>query len=560
MPLLLPESMSLAARWWHTVRHLHPVQWYGRLWFRLYRPVVDARSVPAVRTPESSASWQRPIPRPGNLQLPDTFAFLNLSLRLRDVGWDSPSISRLWRYHLHYFDWLTDDQIPPGEQRELIDRWIADNPPPFSRRIGTGWEPYPLSLRIVNWIKWDLGMQRRGTPGLTDSATRSLAMQARQLAARLEYHLLGNHLWANAKALVFAGVYFAGEEADRWLAKGLRLVERELAEQVLPDGGHFELSPMYHAIFLEDLLDLLNLYAAFPGQFRAEIASLISEKSVDMLWWLRVLTHPDGRPAQFNDCTLDGGPPVDELATFARALGVPSAARAATESALLASSGYARLKNGSAVLLADVGRAGPDYMPGHAHADALSFELSLWDERVFVNGGTSTYDVSPERLRERSTAAHNTVTVDGRNSSDVWSSFRLGRRIGNLSAGLREAHDDIVLEGKFEGFHHAGRQRGHRRTWKLGPQRLEIHDEVSGPFRSCDASFRLAPGWSTTLTDRGCLIRSRDRVVSLESDVPSAIRVVNGTWSPNFGESVPVEVIRIPLRDGRGNVVLSWVD
>lgn len=128
MPLLLPESMSLAARWWHTVRHLHPVQWYGRLWFRLYRPVVDARSVPAVRTPESSASWQRPIPRPGNLQLPDTFAFLNLSLRLRDVGWDSPSISRLWRYHLHYFDWLTDDQIPPGEQRELIDRWIADNP------------------------------------------------------------------------------------------------------------------------------------------------------------------------------------------------------------------------------------------------------------------------------------------------------------------------------------------------------------------------------------------------------------------------------------------------
>ena len=461
---------------------------------------------------------------------------------------------------MHYFDWLTDDRISSDEQRELVDRWIVGNPPPSLRRIGTGWEPYPLSLRIVNWIKWDIGMRGRGVPGLSGSATLSLAMQARQLAARLEYHLLGNHLWANAKALVFAGVYFDDEEADRWLATGLRLVKRELAEQVLPDGGHFELSPMYHAIFLEDLLDFLNLRAAFPSQIRAEIVNHLKEKSADMLWWLRELTHPDGRPAQFNDCTLDGAPNADELATLAGALGVPAANRTATESALFASSGYARLQRGQAVLLADVGRAGPDYMPGHAHADALSFELSLWGERVFVNGGTSTYDMSPERLRERGTAAHNTVTVDGRNSSDVWSSFRLGRRIENVSAGLHEEDDNIVLEGKFKGFHYAGRRRGHRRTWKLGPQRLEIQDEVTGQFHSCEASLRLAPGWSAAVTDRACLIRSRDRMVRLETDTLSAIRVERDTWSPNFGASVPVEIIRMQLHGGRGNVVLSWLD
>ncbi|MGD9597528.1 MAG: heparinase II/III family protein [Steroidobacteraceae bacterium] len=512
--------------------------------------------MPAVRTPELPALWQRPITRPGNLRLPDTFTFLNRPLRLGEVGWDCPSVSRLWRYHLHYFDWLMDDRIPPGEQRKLVDCWIAGNAPPSSRRIGTGWEPYPLSLRIVNWIKWDLEMRRHGASGLPDGATLSLATQARQLAARLEYHLLGNHLWANAKALVFAGVYFNGDEADRWVAKGLQLVERELAEQVLPDGGHFELSPMYHAIFLEDLLDLLNLYAVFPGRFRAEVARRITDKSVAMLWWLRKLTHPDGRPAQFNDCALDGAPHVNELAAFAGRLGLQTANHHTTQSALLTSSGYARLQEGSAVLLADVGRAGPDYMPGHAHADALSFELSLWGERVCVNGGTSTYDVSPERLRERGTAAHNTVTVDGRNSSDVWGSFRLGRRIVNVSAELREARDCSILEGSFMGFYHAGRWCRHHRTWKLTRQSLEICDEVSGLFRSCEAQFRLTPGWSATLTDRGCLIHSQDRVIEL--DTSSTIRIERGKWAPNFGVTVPVDVIWIALREGRGKAVLSW--
>lgn len=549
-------------RWWHTVRHLRAVQWYGRLWFRLYRPVVDTRHVPAVRTPEFPASWQQPIPRPGNLRLPDTFMFLNRPFRLRDVGWDSPSVARLWRYHLHYFDWLSDDGIPSGEQRELIDRWIAGNPPPSSRRIGTGWEPYPLSLRIVNWIKWDLGMQRHGAPGLSDSATLSLATQTRQLAARLEYHLLGNHLWANAKALVFAGVYFDGEEAERWLAKGLQLVERELAEQVLPDGGHFELSPMYHAIFLEDLLDLFNLHAVFPNRIPAEVARNIGDKAAEMLWWLRMLTHPDGRPAQFNDCALDGASLVQELAGLAERLGVRGTVCGTAKPVLFVSSGYARLEKGPAVLLADVGRAGPDYMPGHAHADALSFELSLWGKRLFINGGISTYDVSPTRLRERSTSAHNTVTVDGRNSSEIWSSFRLGRRIESVSAEMSETKGEIMLEGEFEGFHRACRRNVHRRVWKLGRQRLEVSDEVTGPFRSCEARLGLAPGWSVTLTDFGCQIRSggRDKVVRLEWDAASAVRVENDTWSRNFGESIPIEVIRVSLRNGVGRVVLSWSD
>ena len=104
-------------------------------------------------------------------------------------------------------------------QDALLDRWIAENPP-GSR---PGWDPYPTSLRLVNWIK------RAWMGGVMDATrTHSLAEQSRWLARRLEWHLLGNHLWANAKAMVFAGTYFDGDEARTWRRIGLRLVRREL--------------------------------------------------------------------------------------------------------------------------------------------------------------------------------------------------------------------------------------------------------------------------------------------------------------------------------------------
>src|SRR6185295_1096925 len=71
---------------------------------------------------------------------------------------------------------------------------------------------------------------------------------------------------------------------------------------------------------------------------------------------------------------------------------------------------------------------GPSYQPGHAHADTLSFELSLHGRRVLVNSGTSEYGTGPERQRQRSTAAHNTVVIDGQDSSEVWGGFRVARR------------------------------------------------------------------------------------------------------------------------------------
>ncbi|MCB0055622.1 MAG: heparinase II/III family protein, partial [Caldilineaceae bacterium] len=412
--------MTLFARYFHTLRHLRPVQIYGRLWFRLYRPRPDSRPAPPLCV--AAGAWVAPPAGEPRLLGPVTFRFLDETRTLADPGdWNRPSWDKLWLYNLHYFDDLNAEGagVRREWQRALIARWIADNPPGH----GNGWEPYPLSLRVVNWIQWLLA-GHAPQPDWLDS----LAMQARYLARRLEWHLLGNHLFANAKALVHVGLFFDGSEADSWLAAGLRVLGRQLPEQILPDGGHFERSPMYHAILLKDVLDLLNLARVYPGRIGASQTAQWRDAASRMLDWLRAMTHPDGGLAFFNDAAFGIAPAPEELEAYARRLGLGPRVVPSDGLHHLASSGYVRLQNQDAVAILDVGEIGPTYLPGHAHADSLSFELSLGGRRFVVNSGTSLYDDCEERLRQRSTAAHSTVVVDGADSSEVWHSFRVARR------------------------------------------------------------------------------------------------------------------------------------
>ena len=69
-----------------------------------------------------------------------------------------------------------------------------------------------------------------------------------------------------------------------------------------------------------------------------------------------------------------------------------------------------------------------EVVEGHGHADVLSLEVSLDGRRLVTNGGTSSYANDAVRDDERSTSAHATVEIDGYSSSEVWASFRVGRR------------------------------------------------------------------------------------------------------------------------------------
>lgn len=536
-----------------TVRHLKPEQIYGRALNKLARPIPDLRVAPAL-SPRPGA-WAEPALKRQSLTGPNRFCFLNHTNAVESsADWNRAGEDKLWLYNLHYFDDLNavDAKNRQSWHRVLIERWIEENPP----GLGNGWEPYPISLRLVNWIKWALGSAK-----LDESWRHSLAVQARWLAKSLEHHLLGNHLFANAKALVFAGCFFAGKEADEWRREGLQLLTGELAEQVLADGGHFERSPMYHAIILEDVLDLINLGTAYPGAIDAETLEHLRTTATLMLKWLDCMCHPDGRISFFNDAAFAIAAGGDALRAYAGRCNVAPAPKASSGLTALSDSGYIRLARDECVALLDTAPVGPDYLPGHAHADTLSFEFSLFGHRVIVNGGTSVYGTSAERLRQRSTAAHSTVEIDGASSSEVWSGFRVARRARPVGLSHEEGDGTISVSCAHDGYRRLKGKPTHHRTWRLEGGRLNVRDCIEGCYGEAIARFPLAPHCRTQFAPGGkahvgTIQIGDEHILSWRANAPGAI--AETTWHPEFGLSVPNSTLVFPVTDGELMFELNW--
>ena len=513
--------------YWHTLRYLRWIQIQERLRKRFYSPKIDLSSFEPVRV--CTDDWLQSANRSQRIVGSDTFLFLN---EKRSVvfqsDWNNTDWEKLWLYNLHYFDDLT---AVGSEQRTawhqaLIQRWIDENP----AGQANGWEPYPSSLRIVNWIKWSLAGNI-----LEDSWQYSLAVQVRYLSQNLETHLLGNHLFANAKALCFAGLFFDGEEANGWYKTGFQLIEREVVEQLCDDGGNFELSTMYHITFLEDLLDLINLHRAYSRAVPAGVESSISP----MLKWLQAMCHPDGEISFFNDAALGITPAVSEIMDYAGRLGFLT--QSVKDGLVdLPSSGYSRIAMGDVVALIDRAAVGPDYLPGHAHADTLSFELSLFGKRVVVNSGTSAYGTGGQRQIERGTANHSTVLIDGENSSEVWSGFRVARRAYVTERVNRENEQSIRLSACHNGYKRLKGKPQHCREWLFEDNALLIADHITGKGEhQAIAIFPLHP--DVVLQNACfnlCFLLVDGKQVRVEFEGNGELEVVDSSYHPEFGLSI----------------------
>jgi uncharacterized heparinase superfamily protein len=536
-----------AARYFHTLRHLRLRQWTGRLRHVLPKPAPRHAPPPPCRA--FVGRWSSELWREPSWVGPDEFRFARETRPVRAAAdWNRAGTAALWLYNLHYFEDLNAVGAEGRAEwhRCLIGRWIDENP----AGVGVGWDPYPTSLRIVNWIKWAL---RGGS--LSDAALASLALQVRWLETRLETHLLGNHLWSNAKALSFAGVFFAGEEASCWSAKGCRLIEEELAEQCLPDGGHFERSPMYHGIFLEDVLDLAQLVRLQPSCFPSGWPAMLAAVADRMTEWMAAMVHPDGDIAFFNDATSG-------VCARLAALRPSAAAQAGAGLRHMAPSGFLRMQAGAATVFADVGSVGPDHLPGHAHAGTLSFELSVGAARAVVNGGVSVYGTSAERQRQRGSRAHSTLVIDGQDSSEVWAGFRVARRARVVGTGDVSGDGLLRFWAAHDGYRRLSGSPLHKRTWSLGPDGLSVVDEVTGAgSHRLEIVFHLAPGWRAEPTDASSIrvsavdpLPGSAQCVTVRYEPPFEALIEGSSWHPGFGIAVPSSTIilraqaRLPLR------------
>ncbi len=340
--------------------------------------------------------------------------------------WASPAFAtsspldastRLGRFHRQYGDDVLEAARAGdvAEARRLIATWIEAHPP----HRGDAWHPYPLSTRVGNWIAALTLLPELVSPELS----RSLWRQLQRLRVNVEDDVLGNHVIRNARALVLGGTSFAASDLTR---RGIELLRRELPEQVLRDGGHYERSPSYHLVVLRDLLEI---QAASPH-------SWLGDAIERMRVFAAALARPDGAPALFNDGTVDA--PLLELPDAPEGLSV------------FDDSGFVVVRDGPLWLAFRCGPASPDFLPAHAHADALSFQLWWRGRPVLVDPGTCTYEPGADRDWFRSTPAHSTVVVDGRNQFRLWGAFRSGKlpKVSLRYAREQAVEASVVLPGR----------------------------------------------------------------------------------------------------------------
>lgn len=465
-----------------TVQHLDPSQVAHRGRLRAQRRILRALPGPLVERRmggggTAAAAWPldfesvgRRVPMACPSAADNAAGWFDFLGDRRSLGapqdWLQPEATQLWRFHLHYFEWAwafvqhPDRTWARAEFAALWSSWRR------SSRFGRWdeWSPYVASLRA--WVLCDVYADLVVDSEIENDVVASIGAHLGFVERHLERDLGGNHLVKNLKALVGLGVFLDRPAAVR---RGLAALDRQLATQVLPDGGHFELTPLYHCQVLADLLDVVELASAaeieVPSSWAGHVAS--------MRRWLGTMRFGNGGLPRFND-----------------SMAVPDALLAILDPPprppglhLLPASGYAVLDGGGRIsAVVDVGAPCPATLPGHAHADCLSIEVAVDGRPVLVNAGTSTYTPGARRRFERSTLAHNTVEVDGADQTEVWGTFRAARR-AHPTVHEVSATGALTVTASHDGYRRLPGAPVHRRTVRLDGDELVVDDVVEGTGR-----------------------------------------------------------------------------
>ncbi len=478
----------------------------------------DFPNLPVLHTKENCAETVAELAR-------GEFRLLNQS---KQLGRDSPdwrlgtiTTDRLWTITLHYHRWAYDlaciatkganaDEAAALFRHYLSD-WLASCKLETPGARALAWNPYAIATRLTWWIRCYQLLHRawRDWGNFEQDFLASLWQQAAYLRDHIEWDLRGNHLMRNALGLVWAGRFFDEDQAREWLRTASHCVVEQTEEQFLPDGGHFERSPMYHLHVMEDVLSAALLVEEIPSR---DYLRDSWQRMAEFLTWVR---HPDGDVALFNDGGLLTAPVVDGLLHVGERLGVTIDPKPRRGGAFFAHTGLAVWHGNPWTVFFDVGPVGPDYQPGHAHADTLTIECSYQGRRLFVDTGTYAYDLDERRRYDRSTSAHNTVCIDGLDSSEVWHIFRVGRLAYPRAVEIDFSDSHLKAKASHTGYDHLpGRPRHIRRLALEADGKLSIHDNIEGRGRHrLDGGFLLAPGWTAAPAPGGWMLRNGENCV-----------------------------------------------
>lgn len=368
-----------------------------------------------------------------------TFTIAGQALRRGHPVWWPRGASEDFLAGMHGFAWLRDLRAAGGgaarqRARDLITDWIERHP----GWTDLAWRPDVLSTRVINWLVGVDFFGQDADAGFRRALLDSLARQARHLSRTVPGDLAGSDLILAIKGLIYLGLCLPGGDAR--LRRGVRLLDRELARQVLADGGHVERSPSTHLTVLRHLVEIRGLLRDAGHDMPTGLQGAIDR----MAPVLRLYRHGDGKLALFNDSHEDEGWRIDLVLRQADSKGRPPPQAPHT--------GFQRLQAGRTLLLVDAGAPSPAGLDRHAHAGLLSVELSVGKERMIVNCGAhpGSHPTWTEALR--ATAAHSTVTIDDTNAAEVLPDGGIGRRPRRVACRRETADGNIWLEAQHDGY------------------------------------------------------------------------------------------------------------
>lgn len=464
----------------HTVIHLKPIQIYYQLYYKLRNKVIRPQKyatlkgyMPGGQIPMLNQMAFDYLPDATNIAFKENgsvaFTFLNVTQSFNHdyIDWCFEEKGKLWNYNLNYFDFLFSQKLTSEQGQKLITDYVKN----FDQ-IDGGNEPYPISLRGINWIKFFSQHRLKN-----EEFDKVLYRQYRILLANIEYHILANHLIENGFSLLYAAYYFQQEE---FYSKAKELLIRQLDEQILADGAHFERSPMYHQIILFRILDCINLIKSNIWK-SDEMLNLFISKAELMLGWLEQITFSNGDIPMVKDAAFGIAPDTAWLVKYAATLQIFSS----LEKSGLKESNYRKFQLRNMELLVDIGQVAPSYQPGHAHADECNFILYNQGLPLIVDTGVSTYEKNAIRQKERGTSAHNCIVVSNKNSSQVWGGFRVAKRaIVNV---LTDNEESVVLG--HNGYAHIGVSV--QRAFDFEKDRITITDTIVGKSKDMTGDLYL---------------------------------------------------------------------
>jgi uncharacterized heparinase superfamily protein len=304
---------------------------------------------------------------------------------------------------------------------------------------------------------------------------------------------------------------------------------------------------------MEDLVDLISISEQLPSNFPKDI---IKEKFIKGMHWLQTMIYNNEELAHFNDCANGIAPKFSNLVNYASELGILVPNFNVPKFSYHQSSGFVVYKDNGFHLIADIGKVGPDYLPGHAHADTLSFELSIKGHRVIVNSGTSVYGSTKERLRQRGTSAHSTVQIDNQDSSEVWSGFRVANRAIPFDINVNYSNNALIsFSACHDGYKRILTSPIHKREFICSNTSIEINDHISGSGNQVVSRYFIHPDVEISKVEKEFLLSKNGEVIvklSFESFYNAII--CESTYHDNFGSCIINKCIQIT---GKGPQIIK---